>query len=91
MCVARHTPHHDGSLTWNEPSPQQRVENTNLYFQKDISEELVCSYGSVRAGYEDGPSLTSILYVDSSTQDVGSHAAGILATTTAHTQTYEIV
>jgi hypothetical protein len=36
MCVARPTTHHDGILTWNEPSPQQRDENTNLYFQKII-------------------------------------------------------
>jgi hypothetical protein len=31
-CVTRCIAHHDGILTWNEPSPQQRVENTNLYF-----------------------------------------------------------
>jgi hypothetical protein len=67
MCVARCIIHHDGIFTWNEPSPHQRVKNTNLYFQKDIPQELVCLYGSVPAGIKDGPSLTSILYVDSST------------------------
>ncbi len=66
-CVARHTTHPDGILMWNELSPQQRVEIIKLHFQKDFPWELVCSYGSVRAGINDVSSSTSFWYLDYST------------------------
>ncbi len=80
-CVVERITHHNGILTWNEPSPQQWIGNAVWIFKKifdrnwkyilcvqqDILEKLVCSYGSVRAGISDGSTSTSILYIDSST------------------------
>ncbi len=75
---------------WNEPSPQQQAENTNLYFQKDIPWELVYSYGSVQAGIGDGSSSTDILYINSGTWHWIFPYVNV-DTLMPHPQPYEIV
>jgi hypothetical protein len=67
-CVTRRITHHDGILTKNEPSPQQWVENTNVYFQKRYPIGISVLVWECMGFICDGSSSTDILYVNSGTE-----------------------
>jgi hypothetical protein len=55
MCVARRITHHDGICMWNELSPQQRVENTNLHFQNSENiHSWISLIGDLVFGHQQG-------------------------------------